>query len=342
MAIYRNYERQDFSYLLKTEKKSENVLSNTKYINAEAENVIQKNYKKARQDKLSNQAMKYAYSNFNHIYHDRECGAVKNISDNEFEMTKEFSDNYKWCKNCYRLAIIRYGIDKDGKLFDQYVKYFKLVRASTELLHFLIVENNAKLWIVSSNIMEFKVNEDRWRVSKRDGRLTLLHNNYHINNSGKRVFEKSFHIQFENAKGFRSCVNQMVSYSWDGHITKYNENKKNAKEKKRRTEIQNEVTNNAFIENYMYIKSFYIFSEKLIYLDSVDYIADDYFIKYHIKIKFLDEYIVPNSKYRWVVCKLPKKYLTRFSKAMRKTGRKMFSVGNYDYFDILKNFICFK
>lgn len=175
MRIYKNYEKQDFSYLLNEEEKCKELQTTSEKLKDKTDTPVLENYKKLRQDKLSNQKMKYAYSSFNCIYHDRECGAVKNIPDDEIMMTEEFSDDYNWCDNCYRMAIIRCGIDNDGKLFEQYVKYFKLVKASKELLHFLIVENNAKLWIVSSNVMEFKVNEDRWRVSKRDGKLTLLH-----------------------------------------------------------------------------------------------------------------------------------------------------------------------
>lgn len=91
--------------------------------------------------------------------------------------------------------MIRCGIQNDPHLFERYYDFFKLAKVNKKVLHYLMVENGAELWIVSGNLMEFKVNEDKWRVSVRNDKLTLLHNNYYIDKSGKRIIEKSFHIQ---------------------------------------------------------------------------------------------------------------------------------------------------
>ncbi len=311
MAIYRNYERQDFSYLLnnKDEDNSKPNNHNAEISSADKKKAAKAEYRKARQDKLSNQAMKYAYSKSDCVYHDRSCAEVKNIPNSKFEMTKTFSDDYNWCNKCYRLAIIRCGIEKNAKEFERYVKFFKLIRASKELLHLLIIENNAKILLISNSIMEFKVNEDSWRISITDGKLTLFHNNYYIDKSGERVVEESFHIQTENAGCFKNCVNHMLNYSWKYHTESHEQIRKISEEKLKRAELMNEIANNGFIENFMYIKSHSIFFEKRIYLDCEDYIADEYFIKYNIKIKILREYVVPNSKYRWIICKVSKKAL---------------------------------
>lgn len=328
MPIYRNYERQDFSYLLKN---TEREVENKDITQSSLDENSQINYEKMRLDKLANPKMKYAYSNFNYIYHDRECGAVKNIPDDEFEMAECFSDVYNWCSNCYKFAVIRCGIQNNEKRFKQYVNYFKTVRAGEGILHFLIVENNAKLWLLSDNLMEFQIKDDRWRISVRNDNITLLHNNYYIDRFGKRIFEKSFHIQFESTRSFSSCVNYMVNYSCERHIAEYIEKQNNRQER-----IQNENSDNVLPKNYFHMKNYYPLSEKLIYLDCENYIADDYFIKYNVKIKFLKEYIIPDTKYRWIICKVSKKHLIDFTRAMKEAGEKIFSEGNFDYYTKLK------
>ncbi|MCC8072719.1 MAG: hypothetical protein LIO62_01130 [Clostridiales bacterium] len=338
MKINKDYKVQDFSYLINDNENSDTLNSN-KILTHTSNNTKLIDYKKIRQDKLSNQKLKYVYSNSDFVYHDRECGLAKKIPDEEFEMTSQFSDDYTWCNSCYKFAIIRCGIQNDAKLFEQYAKYFKLVKADKQLLHFLIVENNAKLWILSSNMMEFKVNEDSWRVSSRNGSLTLLHNNYHFDKNDKRVLENTFHIQIENIKSFRLCVNHMVKYSFDKHTENYLKTHQNEEEKKHRAQIQYEFTNNAFIENYLYMNSHYLFCDKFIYLDCTDYFADYYFNRYKVKLKLIAEYIVPDTKYRWIICKVSKKHYAQFSTAMKKLSRKMFSEGNLEYFDVLKDVI---
>lgn len=334
MKIYKHYEQQDFSYLLHPQSTSD-IQNCTK-----TETAPPKEYadKKHRTDLLSNQSMKYAYSKAERIYHDRSCGAIRYIPHNQFEMTKQFSDAYTWCSTCYRLAVIRCGIQNDGKLFERYVQFFKLVHADTQLLHLLIVENHAQLWIVSDNVMEFKVNADCWRVSKRDGNLVLLHNDYHIDNRGNRALEKSFHIQFQNAKSFRSCVNYMLQYSWQAHVAKYNATRQAEWSEEYRVEIYSTLLQNAFTENYFYVKNRYVFSEKLLFLDSAENTVKNTLLQSGLKIKFSEEHPTADSKYKWLVCKVRKKQLLLFTEVMRETAREMFSTENYEYFNILKKF----
>lgn len=346
MASYRNYKHQDFSYLI---KKDSVIGNNALDISENSKNVATENpfynpeydYKKFREDKLSNQSLKYVYSNITDIYHDRCCGKVKLLSNKEFEMTKEFSDNYNWCVDCYRFAVIRCGIQNDFSDFNKYVSYFKLVKANTDLLHLLIVENNAKISLVSDSVMEFEVKDDRWRVSKRNGILTLMHNNYFIDKSSRRVLENSFHIQMEKLENFKSCVTHMLNYSWDNHLKKFNERKLLEEKKKLIEEIAEQLAENGFIENYIPIKNHYIFSDKYMYLDNEHYSADRFFKNYNVKIKFLEEYVVPASTYRWIICKIPKRCFNNFSRAMRKTSKKMLKKRRLEYFDILKSMINF-
>ena len=98
----------------------------------------------------------------------------------------------------------------------------------------------------------------------------------------------------------------MADYTWAGHLA--------GMEKKR---IQREEKKNMMLYylkhlTMLLLKASYIskiiicFLDKYIYLDCEDYVADFYLTKYNVKIKFLAEYIIPNSKYRWIICKVPK------------------------------------
>ena len=359
-AIYRQYRHKDFSYLLNSSKTSkaasDDDISQTSFVYippkerpidcADIEEIFLNNsraeHKISKADKLSNPLYKYAYSNVTNVYHDKECPWAKKIPDEEFETTMHFSNEYNWCPECYKAAVIRYGMQGDSKLFDRYLEFFRSVKADKNLLTFLIIENKAKLWIVSATTMEFKVNEDKWRVSIRNGILTLLHNNYYVDKFGKRVFERSFHVQLENMQNFRVCINHMVSYSWKEHLAQQDKKQQLEQEREHYKDVLAEFSNNGFIENFLYIKNRYWFSDKYIYLDSDDYIADRFFTKYNVKTKILDEYIVPNSKCRWIICKIPKKQISKFSLAMRKTSRAMFWRKDYGYYDILKTFIDIK
>ena len=156
------------------------------------------------------------------------------------------------------------------------------------------------------------------------------------------MFEKTFHIQVENALSFKSCAHYMADYTWAGHLAGMEKKRIQREEKKKHDALLFETSNNAFIESFLYIKNHYLFSDKYIYLDCEDYVADFYLTKYNVKIKFLAEYIIPNSKYRWIICKVPKNQFSRFSLSMRRTSHSMFARGYYEFYDILKTFINIK
>ncbi len=353
---YRHYEHTDFSYLLsnkettdtikdKKSDKTPSVYISPKERKIDCEEIFlntPNEYKISKADKLANPLLKYIYSNVTHIYHDKSCPFAQKIPDKSFETTMHFSDDYNWCPDCYKAAMIRYGIDGDSKLFERYLEYFSLVKAKKDTLHFLIIEKQAKLRLVSNTVMEFEINDDRWRISKRNRQLILLHNNYYIDKTGKRVFEKTFHIQVENALSFKSCAHYMADYTWAGHLAGMEKKRIQREEKKKHDALLFETSNNAFIESFLYIKNHYLFSDKYIYLDCEDYVADFYLTKYNVKIKFLAEYIIPNSKYRWIICKVPKNQFSRFSLSMRRTSHSMFARGYYEFYDILKTFINIK
>ncbi|MGN1421036.1 MAG: hypothetical protein ACI4XC_05940 [Eubacterium sp.] len=359
--IYRNYVHKDFSYLLASNDETvavKEILDGGRTVeyyiphekqsakntnNADVEREVLKRNKSNKTasyvDKMSNPSYKYAFSRLSEEYHDKSCSLVRSIPQYELDYTMLYSDSYNWCPRCYKTALIRYGVGGDVKLLDRYVDFFKSVKASKELLHFLIIEKQAKLWIVSTETMQIKVNDDTWRVTKKGDKYTLMHNNYYINESGKRVIQKTFHLQAKNINSFKTCVNIISSYSWNKHIEKQTEKQALIEKANKRRLLIFELSNDCFVENFMYVKNKYLFSEKFVYLDNRDYDADIFLEKNNIKINFLDEYIMTNGNYRWIVCKVPKRYLTGFYSAMRQISGFMLKKHDYEYFEALREFI---
>lgn len=68
-----------------------------------------------RQSLLSNYNNKYAYSRTKKIIHDRDCRRVREIPDVDFEMMSEFDRSMNTCPDCYRKAVVRYGIGDNRK-----------------------------------------------------------------------------------------------------------------------------------------------------------------------------------------------------------------------------------
>lgn len=87
------------------------------------------------------------------------------------------------------------------------------------------------------------------------------------------------------------------------------------------------------IQNYFPIKKFSLFYNFFVYIDSKTYQADNVFIKHNIKISFVEDFLNPNSSYAMVICKVKKRDITEFKKALSELPNKMLLCGYSDYFE---------
>lgn len=92
------------------------------------------------------------------------------------------------------------------------------------------------------------------------------------------------------------------------------------------------------MENYLKLRTYSPFSYSYIFLDCVEYLADQLFIKHKVPVKFSGEFIRENSKYRVICCKILKKYEDSFLKALSEMYNKMLLRGFGDYREFCEDF----
>ena len=80
-----------------------------------------------------------------------------------------------------------------------------------------------------------------------------------------------------------------------------------------------------------YIRDDRRFSAMYTYLDVEEYVADSLFYKREIPVKFITEFVKDGEKYRFIICKVRRKYIPDFEKAMEELKVKMALVGHTDY-----------
>lgn len=206
------HERQDFSYLMKE-------------LNGIAVNVteaVRPNSEKpalsARRARLlSDTKIKYLFRDGEVILHDKSCSRTEKIPDGLLIGVSEFRSDMKLCSRCGKKAIIRCGA-LDIKQFDKYEAFFSNARLSQEWIRRLYIDFGAKTELIS-RVMNISVHEDNWKlVLQEDGRVKLLHNNYHKRYDGSRIMEKGYHEQWkEKTTACERALEYICAYSWEDH-----------------------------------------------------------------------------------------------------------------------------
>ena len=69
------------------------------------------------------------------------------------------------------------------------------------------------------------------------------------------------------------------------------------------------------------------------FLDTDAYLADQLFIKYHVRVHFREEYVRNGSPYREIFCHVRKRDQERFLTALEELPDKMLLLGHSDYLD---------
>ena len=79
-----------------------------------------------------------------------------------------------------------------------------------------------------------------------------------------------------------------------------------------------------------------LFTQGYCYVDlnvNNGYVADSLFVKREIPVKFKNEMAREGEKYRFVFCRIPKKYRKAFEEALEELKTKMNLLGHTDYED---------
>lgn len=85
------------------------------------------------------------------------------------------------------------------------------------------------------------------------------------------------------------------------------------------------------MKNYWKTGDFSIFSVLYAYVDHSSYLADQLFVQSKVTMKFKGEMVKEDSPYCIVFCKVLKKDVERFEKALGKLKDKMLLLGHKDY-----------
>lgn len=86
-------------------------------------------------------------------------------------------------------------------------------------------------------------------------------------------------------------------------------------------------------DNYIRIESHSPFTQEFIYIDVEPYKADDAFNELGVRPKFYEEFDVVDQPYVIIRCKVPRRDVHLFVKAMDKLKQKMLLTGYPDYED---------
>ena len=84
-------------------------------------------------------------------------------------------------------------------------------------------------------------------------------------------------------------------------------------------------------KNYWRLQKFSIFYSHYAFIDSLDYLADQLFIKQKVKVDFGKEYGREGSDYLVIFCKVRKTKEKEFIEALEELENKMLLMGHKDY-----------
>lgn len=173
-----------------------------------------------RQSQMDNPKYKYAYSRKKWILHDRDCGLVKYIADEDFDMLETFDSHITPCADCYRNMLVRSVAGNQPRKINLYVKTFDKLGLKNKRVRGLLIDHKAQLIDVDPFSLTIKVREDTWLLQFCTDRLELYHNNYTVNKDLTRTFTPGFHLQnvFKNPKHYGVAVSEIISYSWNAHL----------------------------------------------------------------------------------------------------------------------------
>lgn len=211
LGYQKRYEHRDFSYLLKelNENAGSVDIDGTCAVAVEPEEsyVLVPRETEKRHRIMSNEKIKFLYSNKLGVIHEKHCICAKHIPDEELEYCQEYQTDLKPCPECMIQAYIISGA-KDPKEIDWYLRFFEKVGITEERAKNIFIDNKMNTRI-SPDIMTIWHKEDTWRIKAlpKKGRVQVFHNNYKVKAKGERSFTQGFHLQSP------ACADTNIDYA---------------------------------------------------------------------------------------------------------------------------------
>ncbi len=85
------------------------------------------------------------------------------------------------------------------------------------------------------------------------------------------------------------------------------------------------------MKNYWEVDRFSPFFQYYSYIDSEEHLADLIFIRRKVRVRFMKEYCKPGTPYRFILCRVRKKDMEKFTCSMEDLWNKACLMGYKDY-----------
>lgn len=164
-------------------------------IGEELKEESQNTEKERRNEKLNDPKIRYAMDKFGFV-HDKSCFRVSKYPCRDLKWMADGGVNLSFCKDCYRKALVRRGIEKDLKRIDEYVAYFERHRVSTYVMKEMFMIREVKVRLLGADIIWIKEREDEWKIEyDYQSKTYILWHNSYTERDGKRYLTGDFHKQ---------------------------------------------------------------------------------------------------------------------------------------------------
>lgn len=169
-----------------------------------------------RQRIMSDETVKYLYSQSGGELHDKSCPEALKIPDEELCCSKEYLTELTQCPLCAVKAYVRLGA-KDLYNFHRYERLFERMRFDSPLIRQMYVQKGLET-SAGSNGLTIWGKEDSWRLEfwEDSDKTRLMHNNYRPLPDGTRVFTEGYHVQAEWATP-QYALTVIAGYTYEGH-----------------------------------------------------------------------------------------------------------------------------
>lgn len=173
-------------------------------------------YSSYRQRIMSDESVRYLYSEREGKIHDKSCPKARKIPDEELCYSEKYLTHISQCPHCAIKAYVRLGA-KDFYNFPLYEKHFERMRFTPSMLRWMYI-NDGMRTSASNNGLTIWGKEDSWRLEYRDSgdTLRLMHNNYRPLPDGTRMISRGYHLQAKLATA-KHALKVISEYTYEGH-----------------------------------------------------------------------------------------------------------------------------
>ena len=117
LQMEKETETSHLSLVEKTLLKQQQDKNETTYIADEVSDV--ERLWRRREALMANNKNILVYTEKDNLIHDKQCRLVKDIPDDEFEMTTKYDGTRDFCEVCHRMALLSIAIGDDQKRINE-------------------------------------------------------------------------------------------------------------------------------------------------------------------------------------------------------------------------------